>query len=481
MEQVTVVTKQAGNKQITDITKQLSHEDVNQFTSKINELVQYANNNTDVVGGKASAAQLSILEQTVNAINQLLTSDDTTLDQLQEIVNFIKQNKTDLDTLGISNIAGLVDALEGKAPTNHTHPNYDNNDLSLSVDYTTNQRGNGSTKYQEILLSLFSGINQIGLPLNINVDYEDWWFVETKDTANGNIVEQTDIPPTATVQFDGAEGVWDGVSWKFKVKPYHLIENTTGSQSIKAYTGKTIRFVGATVQSDANGVQVTYPGATAPMEFYLEEIFVFNNVNRYKFTVTFPSSAAGFGSQSVVSSNRFSSYSIKNLLTTTKGQANIGLVSSQINTTEFYIHTNVQFYTGTKVAVGRLATVDLDITTGSSIYVEFNGVNTITAKKRLSNVTTIASATIIPYDSNDRFYQIAVYRIGNTAYFKVKDQSNVVVLDTSASVAEITGTSPCNEGVFAIQSTLTATINNDMVNVEKLLVGKTIPNKLTSF
>ena len=61
-----------------------------------------------------SAAQGKILKGYIDNINTILTSDDTTLDQLQEIVDYIKQNKDNLDTLSVPNIAGLQDALDGK-------------------------------------------------------------------------------------------------------------------------------------------------------------------------------------------------------------------------------------------------------------------------------------------------------------------------------------------------------------------------------
>ncbi len=51
------------------------------------------------------------LNTAINNINEILTSDDTTLDELQEIVNYIKTNKTVLETLAITNIAGLETAL----------------------------------------------------------------------------------------------------------------------------------------------------------------------------------------------------------------------------------------------------------------------------------------------------------------------------------------------------------------------------------
>ena len=70
-------------------------------------------------GGYTGTAQ--DLKNLIDAINRILQSDDTQLDQLQEIVTYIKQNKHILSTLGISNIAGLVEALAAKADKNHHH------------------------------------------------------------------------------------------------------------------------------------------------------------------------------------------------------------------------------------------------------------------------------------------------------------------------------------------------------------------------
>lgn len=75
-------------------------------------------------GGAAvplSAAQGVVLKGLLDAINTLLTSDETTLDTLQEIVDYIQLNRADLDALGISSIAGLQSALDGKAAASHTH------------------------------------------------------------------------------------------------------------------------------------------------------------------------------------------------------------------------------------------------------------------------------------------------------------------------------------------------------------------------
>ncbi|MFT3992609.1 MAG: hypothetical protein QM680_14540 [Luteolibacter sp.] len=58
------------------------------------------------------ASGQSDAQAAIDAINALLASDDSTLDELQEIVDFIKLNRADLDALSIDAIAGLRDALD---------------------------------------------------------------------------------------------------------------------------------------------------------------------------------------------------------------------------------------------------------------------------------------------------------------------------------------------------------------------------------
>lgn len=62
-----------------------------------------------------SALQGKVLKEYIDNINTILTSSDTSLDDLQEIITFIKANKATLDALGISNIFGLQVALDAKA------------------------------------------------------------------------------------------------------------------------------------------------------------------------------------------------------------------------------------------------------------------------------------------------------------------------------------------------------------------------------
>lgn len=80
-----------------------------------------------------SARQGKILKGFIDQVRLVLASDDTTLDSFREIVAYIKQNKRILSQLGISNIAGLVEALEGKADKEHKHKKSDITDFPSSM------------------------------------------------------------------------------------------------------------------------------------------------------------------------------------------------------------------------------------------------------------------------------------------------------------------------------------------------------------
>lgn len=61
-----------------------------------------------------SAAQGVVLKGLIDGILTTLSSDDVSLDEMQELVNFIKANRSVLDSLSIANVAGLETALNSK-------------------------------------------------------------------------------------------------------------------------------------------------------------------------------------------------------------------------------------------------------------------------------------------------------------------------------------------------------------------------------
>lgn len=63
---------------------------------------------------KASQAEVDAIQANIDQIEALLASDDLDLDTLQEVVDFIKNNKSLIDGMTIAAVAGLQDALDAK-------------------------------------------------------------------------------------------------------------------------------------------------------------------------------------------------------------------------------------------------------------------------------------------------------------------------------------------------------------------------------
>ena len=90
------------------ITKNINDElDTKVATSDIVDVLT----STDV-SKPLSANQGNVLKGFIDSINTLLASDDTSLDEMQELVTYIKANRSTLNSLSISNISGLQNALD---------------------------------------------------------------------------------------------------------------------------------------------------------------------------------------------------------------------------------------------------------------------------------------------------------------------------------------------------------------------------------
>ena len=90
-----------------------------------------------------SANQGKVLKGLIDSINTLLTSDNTALDDLQEIVDFIEANKDTLDNLGIGNISGLQAALDNKQNT-ETGKGLSTNDFTTALLTKLNSISDGA-------------------------------------------------------------------------------------------------------------------------------------------------------------------------------------------------------------------------------------------------------------------------------------------------------------------------------------------------
>lgn len=84
-------------------------------TNRRQPQIEVINNLTTNEAAKAlSAAQGKALKDSIDAINNLLQSNDVNLDTIQEIVDRIKANKSLLDGLTADNLVGLADKLAAK-------------------------------------------------------------------------------------------------------------------------------------------------------------------------------------------------------------------------------------------------------------------------------------------------------------------------------------------------------------------------------
>ena len=121
-----------------------------------------------------SANQGKLLNDAIVSINSLLSSDEATLDTLQEVVDYIQLNRTDLNSLGISSIAGLQTALNGK------------------VDTVTG-KALSANDFTDTLLTKLNGIAD-GAEVNVQAD-----FTETNTAADSFILNKpTDLTDLST-------------------------------------------------------------------------------------------------------------------------------------------------------------------------------------------------------------------------------------------------------------------------------------------
>lgn len=102
-------------------SEKIPMENIDGLDSALQDTASNTQFQAHLTDNQAHKELFDIVKVQIDQIKTILNSDDTELDQLQEIVNYIKQNKQVLSALAISNIAGLVEALAGKANATHHH------------------------------------------------------------------------------------------------------------------------------------------------------------------------------------------------------------------------------------------------------------------------------------------------------------------------------------------------------------------------
>lgn len=138
-----------------------------------------------------SANQGKLLNDNVTAINLLLASDDTTLDELQEVVNFIKANRDDLDTLTLDNIAETASnkwftlAYRDKLDGIETGATSDQTGGEIKAAYEAEADTNAYTDSEKTLVdvdtvltttatTLTTGVNELNSKVNTVTGTTEW-------------------------------------------------------------------------------------------------------------------------------------------------------------------------------------------------------------------------------------------------------------------------------------------------------------------
>lgn len=187
----------------------------------------------------ATSEVSKILNDKIVAIETLLSSDDTALDELQELVDFIKINKQDLDNLAVNNISGLVDALALKvnlADYTPAHAIVTNNIASNLTAITANLQSIGIIN-TELLRLESAKVNKADIPSiqdlipQANVDMLNlaWGWDMPGRLVDGNTY--TAISTTL--------GVDIRLTMNTRVTKYSLYRDSTSLAYITQYTSYT--------------------------------------------------------------------------------------------------------------------------------------------------------------------------------------------------------------------------------------------------
>ena len=138
----------------------------------------------------------------IAALKDLMSVDNANLNSLQEIVDFIEQNRADLQSLGIANIAGLQAALDGKLAINGKAVNSTLFD-GQAIGYFVHD-GNFNTKLntQDVITTIRSDITARSLTTH---NHDGRYFRADADSSGaGNITITSTSSRAVNVQGNGS-------------------------------------------------------------------------------------------------------------------------------------------------------------------------------------------------------------------------------------------------------------------------------------
>lgn len=168
------------------------------------------------------------LNTEITAIKEVLKVDDTSLDELQEIVDFINLNREDLENLTISSIAGLQAALDGKAAKTHTHSS---DDVDYKGKSLTTKLAELESAVAQVLTS--AEIDHGSTKLDVKITAMDKATVDAEKRAK-------DYVDTKTTALD-TELLGDINNVKKENKEYTDAKAATATGTAKSYTDAELR------------------------------------------------------------------------------------------------------------------------------------------------------------------------------------------------------------------------------------------------
>jgi len=216
-----------------------------------------------------SANQGRVLKELYDSLAGILNSDDTTLDELQEVVNFIKQNKADLQNLSIANIAGLTDALANKVQviSGKGLSTNDLTDLLLEqIDKNKVQLG----KSIDVLKSL--SFAAIDLTATVNEDYSN---IDAAMQANNVLCQKDDLSYRYITRITSSTYNYIENAEKTRISLWN-INNYSNKAQPQTFGYITVLALETTIQSGGQTYKVYTVDSGYLGNVTLEEQYLFN-------------------------------------------------------------------------------------------------------------------------------------------------------------------------------------------------------------
>lgn len=150
-----------------------------------------------------NGANINTIISDVNNLKILVQSDDTTLDTLQEVVDYIQLNRSTLQALGISGISGLQTALDNLQIAINTEASTRYNETSanlVKINQETTARTNADTALSQSLTNAIANLTTLINAVEANLTTE----AGTRSSADATLGQGIDEANEARLENDNA-------------------------------------------------------------------------------------------------------------------------------------------------------------------------------------------------------------------------------------------------------------------------------------